>query len=196
MSPSSAFPPLLIPTDNNLYSLFEKLRDRSPTHHELLDLKNAIDWECSLHLRDDPVARDAWSGTLITVALYLSGPLLQWRGSDSGRYLNIQLRALLGSLALLHHCGVTGLSGNVHNQLRTNIAGRFNGIIDGRRNSQLTLEERKSRSDALYLIRLADQYFSLFSRAQPLTDLAIPILGLVFASASIVSITSIIQCLV
>ncbi|KAL9582736.1 MAG: hypothetical protein Q9212_003119 [Teloschistes hypoglaucus] len=184
--PPSAFPPLLTPIDNNLYSLFERLQTRNPTHHELLDLKNAIDEECSLHLRDDPVARGSSSGTLITITLYLSGPLLQWRGSDSGRYLALQLRTLLGSLALLHHCGVTGLSGHVHDQLRTNIAGRFNSLIDGRRNSQLTLEERKSRSDALYLIRLADQYFSLFSRAQPLADaLAIPILGLVFAGASI-----------
>lgn len=197
MSPSSGFPPLLTPTDEDLYSLFERLQTRNPTHRELLDLKNAIDRECSLRLRNNPIARESSSGTLIGIALYLSGPLLQWRGSDSDRYLELQLRALVGSLGLVHHCGVTGLSGDVHDQLRTNIASRFNGIIDGRRNSQLTLEERKSRAETLYLIRLADQTFSLFIRAQPLSDaLSVPIIGLVFAGAAIVSITSTIQYLV
>ncbi|KAI4098527.1 MAG: hypothetical protein L6R37_006460 [Teloschistes peruensis] len=186
MSPSSGFPPLLTPTDEDLYSLFERLQTRNPTHRELLDLKNAIDRECSLRLRNNPIARESSSGTLIGIALYLSGPLLQWRGSDSDRYLELQLRALVGSLGLVHHCGVTGLSGDVHDQLRTNIASRFNGIIDGRRNSQLTLEERKSRAETLYLIRLADQTFSLFIRAQPLSDaLSVPIIGLVFAGAAI-----------
>ncbi|KAL8770005.1 MAG: hypothetical protein Q9194_005295 [Teloschistes cf. exilis] len=185
MSPSSAFPLLLTPTEDNLYSLFERLQTKNPTHRELLDLKNAIDWEGSLRLRNNPAARESSSGTLIGIALYLSGPLLQWRGSDSDRYLELQLRALVGSLALLHHCGVTGLSGDVYNRLRTNIAGRFNCIVDGRRDSQLSLEERKSRSNALYLIRLADQAFSLFSRAQPLADaLSVPIIGLVFAGAA------------
>lgn len=191
MSLPTAFqqlPPLI---DSNLGTLFERLQTRSPTIHELQDFRIALDLECSLRLRDSHVDTSSGisSGTLIAITLYFSGPLLLWRGSDSGRYLEVQLRALVGALALLHHCGVTGLAGEVHDQLRTNIAGRFNDIIDGRRASQLNIEERKRKSDALYLIRLADQYFSLLKRAQPWSDaVSIPVLGLVLAGASIVSI--------
>ncbi|KAI4248601.1 MAG: hypothetical protein LQ352_005892 [Teloschistes flavicans] len=188
MSLPTAFqqlPPLI---DSNLGTLFERLQTRSPTIHELQDFRIALDLECSLRLRDSHVDTSSGisSGTLIAITLYFSGPLLLWRGSDSGRYLEVQLRALVGALALLHHCGVTGLAGEVHDQLRTNIAGRFNDIIDGRRASQLNIEERKRKSDALYLIRLADQYFSLLKRAQPWSDaVSIPVLGLVLAGASI-----------
>ncbi|KAL8686800.1 MAG: hypothetical protein Q9218_006856 [Villophora microphyllina] len=186
MPPQTASSQLLLPTENTLCDLFERLQARIPTVEELLEFQIALDLECSRHLRSANSDCIISSGTLIAINLYLSGPLLQWRGSDSGRYLEIQLRAVVGALATLHHSGVTGLTGDVHDQLRINIASRFNEILDGRRNSQLSLGDRKSKADALYLIRLAAQYFSLIRRAQPISDaVSIPIVGLVLAGASI-----------
>ncbi|KAL8951014.1 MAG: hypothetical protein Q9222_002990 [Ikaeria aurantiellina] len=119
------------------------------------------------------------------IATYLSTRLLQWSGPDSGKFREIQLRTLIGALALLHHSGLTELSSEPHNRLRSNIAGHFTDIVDS---SELTLEHRVRKANALYLIRLVSQYFSLIKNSQPLSDaLPIPILGLVLAGASAAS---------
>ncbi|KAL8767351.1 MAG: hypothetical protein Q9209_006114 [Squamulea sp. 1 TL-2023] len=176
------------PPERSLADRLERFSIASPTTQELSEFHRAIDRECLLRSLNPSAGQTVSTGTLIQITLYLSSPLLQWSDSQSGRFRDIQLRALVAALALLHHSGLTELTADPYDQLRMNIAGRFNDIIDGRRASQIILEDRIRKADALYLIRLAAQYFSLIKRAQPLSDaVPIPIIGLVLAGASIVS---------
>ena len=121
------------------------------------------------------------------VAQYLSGPLNQVETLGSSIYRIDQLRALIAALALLHHLRVEELHGEAYNELRVNIANRFNDIVDGRRPSQATLTERTRYVEAMFLIRLAAQYFWLFRRREPIAEaLFVPVLGLVLTGASVV----------
>ncbi|KAI4253009.1 MAG: hypothetical protein L6R42_007739 [Xanthoria sp. 1 TBL-2021] len=170
----------------SLADRLERFNITSPTNQELSDFRKSLDEVCllrSLHPDANPTVS---TGTIVQITLYLSGQLLQWSDAQSGRFRDLQLRALVAAFALLHHSGLTELTAEPHDQLRSNIAARFNDIIDGRRASQTSLEDRMRKAEALYLIRLAAQYFSLIKRAQPLSDaVPIPIIGLVLAGASI-----------
>jgi len=163
--------------------LLQRLRDGSPSVQELMNVHRALDREC---LRRSQVT-SAEPGDLVQITLCLSRQLLLWSDPDSGRYQETQLRALIAALALLHHNGLTKLTAKPYDELRINIADRFVDIVDGRRNSQMSLEDRRWKANALYLVRLVDQYFSLIKRAQPLPEaIAIPLLGLVLDGACIV----------
>ena len=165
----------------------ERFNIASPTPQELSDFQRSIDEECRLRSLSPSASPTVSTGTIVRITLYLSGPLLQWSDSQSGRFRDVQLRALVAAFALLHHSGLTELTAEPHDQLRMNIAARFNDIIDGKKASQTSLENRMRKADALYLIRLAAQYFSLIKRAQPLSDaVPIPIIGLALAGASVV----------
>ena len=170
-----------------LSSLAEfKPNDENPTIGKLLHLQTLIDREC-LHRSTDHGFRDAdlAHGTIIQITLYLSSQLLQWSGPDSDIFREAQLRALVAAFALLHHSGVEKLTNEPFDQLRKNIAGRYKDIINV---AESTLESRMRKANALYLIRLAAQYFSLIKRADPVKDsLVLPILGLVLVGASVVS---------
>jgi len=161
----------------------QRLRDGSPSVQELVNVQRAIDRECLRPSQDN----SAEPGDLVQITLCLSRQLLQWSDPESGKYRESQLRALIAALALLHRNGLTQLTARPYDELRMNIADRFADIVDGRRRSQMSLEDRMWNANALYLIRLVDQYFSLIKRAQPLADaLAIPLLGLVLDGACIV----------
>ncbi|KAL8896075.1 MAG: hypothetical protein Q9192_003280 [Flavoplaca navasiana] len=170
----------------SLADQLERFNIASPTIAELLDFQKCIEHECLLRSINPNAHTTASTGTVVQITLYLSGPVLQWSDPQSGRFRDLQLRTLVAAFALLHHSGLTELTAEPHDQLRSNIAARFNDIVDGRRASQMSLEERMRHADALYLIRLVAQYFSLIKRAQPLSDaVSIPILGLVLAGASV-----------
>ncbi|KAL8717606.1 MAG: hypothetical protein Q9225_005160 [Loekoesia sp. 1 TL-2023] len=162
------------------------LNDENPTVGQLLNLQRLIDRECmhrSTH-NGSPDSNVA-CGTIIRITVYLSSQLLQWGGADSDVFRETQLRALVAAFALLHHSGVEKLTTEPYDQLRRNIAGRYNDIVNV---SRSTLESSMRKANALYLIRLADQYFSLIERAEPLSDtLTLPILGLVLVGASVAS---------
>ncbi|KAL8704700.1 MAG: hypothetical protein Q9201_002162 [Fulgogasparrea decipioides] len=163
-------------------------RLKVPTVQELLGLQRLLDNECLSRFRNPNDEPGVPTGVLVQITLCVSGRLVDWSGPLSGRLREVQLRALVGALALLHHNGLTALASEPYDELRMNIANRFNDIVDGRRNSGLSLEDRMRKANALYLIRLVAQYFSLIRRAQPLSDaLSIPIIGLVLAGAGIAS---------
>ncbi|KAL8876220.1 MAG: hypothetical protein Q9198_005547 [Flavoplaca austrocitrina] len=170
----------------SLADQLERFTIASPTIAELSDFQRCIEQECLLRSINPNAHTNASTGTVVQITLYLSGPVLQWSDPQSGRFRDLQLRTLVAAFALLHHSGLTELTAEPHDQLRSNIAARFNDMVDGRRASQMSLEERMRHADALYLIRLVAQYFSLIKRAQPLSDaVSIPILGLVLAGASV-----------
>ena len=190
------------PTEDPHSPLTQKttLRDRflqldnrgSPSLLELLALQEAIDEEClqrSQNVTSVTQRHDQSSDTFVRLAVYLSKPLLQCGDPSSGIFRETQLRALVATLALLHHNEVTTLNPEPYDALRRNISARFADIVDTRRESQQTFAGRLHRATTLYLIRLASQYFSLFKCSQPLADaLPIPILGLILTGASVVRV--------
>lgn len=181
-------PPCLV-AELSLSSQLRRLKDLGPTVQRLARLQGSINRECFSCSRPDHSANPNLSSVTIEIALYLSSPLVQWSGADSSAFREVQLRALVAAFALLHHIGVTKLSADLYDKLRSNVAGRFSDIIDGRRDSQTSLEGRMKEAHALYLIRLVAQYFFLFKRAQPhVQALSKPILGLALAGVSIVSL--------
>ncbi len=174
---------------SSLADQLERFSIASPTINELSDFQKCIEQECLLRCINPKANAIVSTGTIIQTTIYLSGPLLQYSDPQSGTFRDVQLRALVAALALLHHTGLTELTAEPHDQLRSNIAARFTDIIDSQGASQSTLEGSMRKADALYLIRLAAQYFSLIKRAQPISDAAsVPILGLVLAGASVVGL--------
>ncbi|KAI4090550.1 MAG: hypothetical protein LQ344_004691 [Seirophora lacunosa] len=167
----------------SLSGQFWALRDLSPTVQQLLELQHLIDRECLAHTQHSNGADPALSsGTVVEITLYLSSPLVKCHGADSYVFLEIQLRALIAAFALLLHVGVTDLTPAPHDQLRRNLAHRFNDLVNAPASSR---EDHMGKATASYLIRLVGQYFSLFKRAQPLSDaLPFPVLALVAAGAS------------
>ncbi|KAL8825689.1 MAG: hypothetical protein Q9170_007696 [Blastenia crenularia] len=160
------------------------LSDTTPTVQQLSNLHKLIDRECvnrsSHHGTPDP---DLAAGNIIQVTVYLSSQLLQWLGADSDLFRETQLRALVAAFALLLHSEVTELAPPRYDELRKNIAGRFYDVVNVPTSS---LDSRIRKANALYLIRLVAQYFSLIKRAGPVTDaLVMPILGLVLVGASV-----------
>lgn len=166
-----------------LSSQFWGLRELSPTVQQLVELQDSTDQECLAHTQHGHGADAALSsGTIVEITLYLSSPLVRCHGADSHVFREVQLRALIAAFALLLHTGVTELTAATHDQLRRNLANRFNDVSNVHASS---LEDRMGKATASYLIRLAAQYFWLFKRAQPLTDaLPFPVLGLVVAGVS------------
>lgn len=175
----------------SLRSLFLQLHDSgSPAYQDLAQLKELLDSECWLVFESTASSfqPDGYNTDLIKrIAVYLSGPLNQVEDSESSRYRILQLRTLVAALALLHHLGVKELHAEPYSSLRSNISDRFSDIAHG---SQSLVIEKSRRATALYLVRLAAQYFSLFKRSLPRAEaLVAPVLGLLLTGASIVRIS-------
>lgn len=123
-------------------------------------------------------------------------PLVLWLSSHANQVLDHntnslrehQLRALIGVLALQSHNRVITLDAKTFDDLRKNIARRFNEAVNSRRVSQQSLVHYNQWFLNLYLIRLVSQYFQLyFRRGQSLMEsIFTPILGLGLSAASAV----------
>lgn len=175
----------------SLRSLILQLENSGhPTNQELLGLQKVLHSECLHHSSSEELLvhpGDYTPDDVSRLALYLSKPLIQAENWESSEYRIRQLRVLVAALALLHHLRVEELHAEPYSQLRQRIADRFKDIIYGRRQSLETAAKTIQYIQALYYCRLAGQYFSLFKRRQPPAEaLAVPVLGLVLAGASIV----------
>ena len=179
--------------DTSLRSLFSQFPDHgSPAPRQLARLQMLLDHECLRHSRNVESSFQSIDDTpdlIGQIAEYLSGPLSQVENLESSGNRIQQLRALVASLALLHHLGVEELHPQSYNTLRHNILERFSEITNGRRPSRATPEQTVRHTTNLYLIMLVAQYFSLFRRSGPRHEALIaPVLGLVLTGASIVRI--------
>ncbi|KAL8830689.1 MAG: hypothetical protein Q9191_001294 [Dirinaria sp. TL-2023a] len=160
-----------------------------PTNRELRELHKILNRECLHHSGSEELLGNAGDYTpddVSRLALNLSKPLAQAENWQSSEYRIQQLRVLVAALALLHHLRVQQLHPEPYSQLRQRIADRFKDIVYGHQQSLETAAYRIQYIQALYYCRLAGQYFSLFKRRQPPAEaLAVPVLGLVLAGASI-----------
>lgn len=177
--------------DTSLRSLFSQFPDPgSPAPRQLTRLQLLLDDECLRHSSNAASSCQSIDDTpdlIGQIAEYLSGPLSQVENLESSGNRIQQLRALVASLALLHHLKVEELHPRSYNRLRQNILDRYSEITNGRRPSRATPEQKIRHVTNLYLIMLVAQYFSLFRRSGPRHEALIaPVLGLVLTGASIV----------
>ena len=165
--------------------------NKSTSTRQLYDLRLELDHQClrlAAGIKPDP-QEDATSdvNSVKELAVFLSGALNQC--GFPGRFLfeTIQLRALISSLALLHHLGVTTLAKETLDKLKTdNIPARFQTIAFQSK-SKSTLTERIRYAPNVYLIQLVSQYLSFIRRGDSsLPSIVGPAIKLVFAGIAVV----------
>ena len=163
----------------------------SPTIRQIYDLRLILDRKCLQHATDTVMepAQDSASEveTLVELAIFLSGPLNQCGYPAASLFQEIQLRALVASLALLQHNGVHTLESDVYDKLRLkNISARFQKLafqLD--RTSELA--ERIRYAPNVYLVQLASQYVSFIHRGDsPWSSVFGPTLDILFSAISLV----------
>ena len=163
----------------------------SPTIRQLYDLLLILDRKCLQHVTDTvlgPAQDSAFEvGTVVELALFLSGPLNQCGYSSTSLFEQMQLRALIASLALLQHNGVHTLDSDVYDKLRLkNISARFQKIaFQLRRTSKLA--DRIRHAPNVYLVQLASQYVSFIHRGDSAwSSVFAPTMDILFSAISLV----------
>ena len=162
----------------------------SPSIRELCDLQVELDHQILQKVAGIESETDAtWEANLAKgAALILSGPMVECGHEARSEFQQIQLRALISSLALLHRTGVAALDSNPWDKLRIeNIPARFQNIAYQMK-SNLSIAERILHAPNVYLIQLASQYMSFFRRGDSVVpSLVGPAVKIIFATISIVS---------
>ena len=163
----------------------------STTTRQLYELLSELDQECLRHATDialDPV-QDSTSEveSVAELAVFLSGPLSQC--GYPGRFLfqEIQLRALIASLALLGHNRVNTLNPSLYDRLRLkNISARFQSIaFHLQRRSPLADKIRAAPN--IYLVQLSSQYASFVKRGDsPWPSIFEPTTNIFFSALALV----------
>ena len=164
---------------------------RAPKLHTLLEVQILLDNECWRHSRNSSASRDDLDYSpddVMEIAEYMSATRSRVESSESWDYRIQQLRTLVAALGLLHQMDVKELHVQSYTELRQNILDRFHEIISGRRQSRAINAESTLYMTALFLVRLAAQYFSLFRRyGSKVEAFLAPVLGLALTGASIAS---------
>ena len=158
----------------------------STTTQQLCDLLSDLDQECLRHAIRENTTLDADS--VVNSSMFLSGSLSQSNHPGTSVFQELQLRALISSLALLQHKEVRSLDADLYDNLRLkNIAARFSKIAFRlQRNSILTEQIRYAPN--VYLVQLASQYASFIKRDDaPWPSIFKPLMDITLAIPSVVS---------
>ena len=170
----------------------------STTIRQLYHLLLALDHECLQHATDHALtsAHDSISEVEPTVELvmFLSGPLSQSGYPGTFMFQEIQLRALISSLALLQHSGVHTLDADVYERLRLkNISARYQKIAF-QINRSSALADRIRGASNMYLVQLASQYVSFINRGDsPWPSIFGPTMDIFFSALSLVWIVALLK---
>ena len=173
---------------------------------QLPDLRSAIDGECArvtnLQSTNFFHDQDSWNQdgetatpeSVLNLVLYLSKPhLFRLAYPGAARCREYQLRTLISAIALLQHLKVSGLSPTDFDILHEDLANRYYDLVSGpsRRNPMTEATDNVRQTSALYLVRLAQQYASLFERRERLVLAHVnPLVRLVSAVTSVVGLSS------
>lgn len=162
------------------------------TTRRLYDLLVELDYECFRHAINvamDPKP-DSTSEVESTrgLAMFLSGSLSQCGYPGTSLFQEIQLRALISSLALLQHNGVHTLDASLYDQIKLkNISATFQKIAFGLQRNP-TLAEKVRYANLTYLVQLASQYVSFINRGDsPWPLIFSPTVDIFFSALSLVS---------
>lgn len=139
----------------------------STTTRQLYDLYSELNQECLRQATDIALnpAQDSTSEveSVAELAVYLSGSLNRCGHPGRSLFQEIQLRALIASLALLQHNGVNILSPDLYDRLRLrNLSAMFQDIAF--QQPSKTLADRVHYAPNPYLVQLASHYVSFFRR--------------------------------
>ena len=158
----------------------------STTKQQLYDVLSELDHECLRHATAQDSTSDA--ETVANLAMFLSGSLSQCGYPGTFAFQEIQLRALVSSLALLQRKEVGSLDPDFYDRLRLkNISARFQKIAFQLHRSS-TLADRIRHAPNTYLVQLASEYGSFIKRGDsPWPSLLEPLTKIFFAGLSLVS---------
>ena len=158
----------------------------STTKQQLYDVLSELDHECLRHATAQDSTSDA--ETVANLAMFLSGSLSQCGYPGTSAFQEIQLRALVSSLALLQRKEVGSLNPEFYDRLRLkNISARFQKIAFQLQRSS-TLADRIRHAPSAYLVLLASEYGSFIKRGDsPWPSLFEPLTKIFFAGLSLVS---------
>lgn len=163
----------------------------STTIRQLYDLKSKLDHECLRHATNFTLGPAQVSTSDIEIvakfAELLSQPLSLCGHPGTSRFQEMQFRALVSALALLQHNEVHTLQPDLFDTLRLrNLSARFQDIAF-RVQPSSTLANRIRHSPTVYLVLLASQYVSFFSRGDaPWRFVRGPIVDIFFSTLSVV----------
>ena len=158
----------------------------STTKQQLYNVLSELDGECLRHATAQDSTSDA--DTVAKLAMFLSGSLSQCGYPGTFVFQEIQLRALVSSLALLQRKEVSSLTTDFYDRLRLkNISARFQQIaFQLQRRS--TLADRIRHAPNTYLVQLASEYGSFIKRGDsPWPSVFEPLTKIFFAGLSLVS---------
>jgi len=161
----------------------------SPTPRELYELQIELDFQClQLAANVDDFSTEYKNpdvNSVVEVAVYLSGPLCLAKHSGTFQYQDLQLRALVSCLALLHYHGVNALYPEQWDRLRrTDISEKL--AFQLRSNSKLS--ERIRYAPNVYLVQLTSRYLSFMRRGDSnLPSVVGPIAKMFWGSVVVVS---------
>ena len=161
----------------------------SPSIPELSDLQVELDHQSLQHAAGVKSEHDVTSEANLakTAALKLSEPLNECTHTGRSKFQQAQLRALVASLALLHHSGVAALDRVPWDKLKGALNARF-GSIAYQIRPDTKLSDRMVHTANVYLIQLASQYLSFIRRGDSVVpSIAAPAIKIFFATVAIVS---------
>ena len=161
----------------------------TPSIPELSDLQVELDHQSLQHAAGVKSEHDVTSEANLakTAALKLSEPLNECTHTGRSKFQQVQFRALIASLALLHHIGVAALDRAPWDKLKGALNALF-GSIAYQTRPHTTLSEDMIHTTNVYLIQLASHYMSFIGRGDSVVpSIAGPAIKIFFATLAIVS---------
>lgn len=157
----------------------------STTIRQLYDVLSELDDECLRHACKQDSTLDP--DTVAKLAIFLSGSVSQCGYPGTHAFLEVQLRALVSSLALLRRKEVGSLDPTIHDLTLKNLLARFQKVTFQLQPSS-TLADKIRHAPNVYLIQLASEYASFIKRGDsPWPSVFEPLTKIFFAGLSLVS---------
>ena len=154
----------------------------SPTIRQLYDVLSELDHECLRHACKQELTLDA--DTVAQWAIYLSNSLSQCNYPDTFAILEIQLRALVCSLALLQRKKVRSVDPKLHDGIQNVSSQKVAFQVQ----PSSTLADKIRHAPNVYLVHLASEYASFIKRGDsPWPSVFEPLTKIFFAGLSLVS---------
>ena len=171
----------------DLLSLFNV--NPSPTLRDIQQLQIELDHQCFQFARSEisDHHENLQLNTVIELAILLSSPLCRAKYPGTFTYQEVQLRALISALALLHYHHVKSLHSEQWDRMHVAISG-FARIVTMQLSKDSTLSEKIQHRPSVYLVQLASQYLRYIDRGDSkLPSIIGPIMRILWGAAAVVS---------
>lgn len=162
----------------------------SPTMLELCELQVALDNHCLQLAINEDLRPTQYATSIVNsvvgIAVYLSSPLCVARFPGTFLFQEVQFRALISCLALLHYHKVEALHPQQWDRIHTNITELFR-TVSFQRGEGMTPTEGIRYAPNVYLVQLVSVYLSFVRRGDSaLPSVVGPICKIFFGSLGVV----------